>query len=81
MTSKEFVIWLKGFSKAANEYNITPKQWDAIIEQLYNVRDEISIPDFTPKPNTPYVGEPKPIKIWYSTDTNSVPKDKTLLND
>jgi hypothetical protein len=40
MTSKEFVIWLKGFSKAANEYNITPKQWDAIIEELYKVEDD-----------------------------------------
>ena len=39
MTSKEFVIWLKGFSKAANEYNITPKQWDAIVEELYRVQD------------------------------------------
>ena len=32
MTSKEFVIWLKGFSKAANSYNITPAQWDEIQE-------------------------------------------------
>jgi hypothetical protein len=39
MTSKEFVIWLKGFSKAANEYNITPKQWEAIVEQLEKVED------------------------------------------
>lgn len=40
MTPKEFTIWLKGFSKAANEYNITPKQWEAIVEELYNVKDE-----------------------------------------
>jgi len=41
MTPKEFIIWLKGFSKAANEYNITPKQWDAIVEELYQVKNEI----------------------------------------
>jgi hypothetical protein len=40
MTSKEFIIWLKGFAKAANSYNVTPAQWDAVIEELHNVRDE-----------------------------------------
>jgi hypothetical protein len=40
MTSKEFVIWLKGFSKAANSYNITPAQWDEIQEELEKVSDE-----------------------------------------
>jgi hypothetical protein len=39
MTSKEFVIWLKGFIAAANEYNITPKQYDAIVEKLKEVND------------------------------------------
>lgn len=39
MTSKEFVIWLKGFSKAANSYNITPAQWDEIQEELEKVND------------------------------------------
>jgi hypothetical protein len=39
MTSKEFVIWLKGFVAAANEYNITPKQYDAIVEKLKEVND------------------------------------------
>lgn len=39
MTSKEFVIWLKGFSKAANSYNITPAQWDEIREELAKVND------------------------------------------
>jgi hypothetical protein len=43
MTSKEFVIWLKGFSKAANSYNITPKQWDEIQEELEKVSDEQKI--------------------------------------
>lgn len=39
MTSKEFVIWLKGFSKAANSYNITPAQWDEIQDELAKVND------------------------------------------
>jgi hypothetical protein len=37
MTPNEFVIWLKGFSQASNTYNITPKQWDDIKEQLDKV--------------------------------------------
>lgn len=80
MTSKEFIIWLKGFSKAANEYNITPKQWETILEELNKVQDGVSLQDYT-KPYIEPTSIPKPIKIWYSTDTNSVPKDKTLLND
>jgi len=34
MTAKEFIIWLKGFSKAANGYNVTPKQWEDIQSKL-----------------------------------------------
>ena len=39
MTSRDFVIWLRGFSTAANGYNITPKQWDDIKEQLDKIDD------------------------------------------
>lgn len=39
MTSKEFVIWFKGFVQAANTYNITPNQWDAVCDQLAKVND------------------------------------------
>jgi hypothetical protein len=39
MTSQEFVIWFKGFVAAANTFNITPKQWDIICEQLEKVKD------------------------------------------
>jgi len=62
MTSKEFIIWLKGFSKAANEYNITPKQWETIVEQLNKVQDEISLQDGV-KPYIDPTSIPKPIKI------------------
>lgn len=40
MTSKEFVIWLKGFVAAANAYNITPKQFEQIVEELNKVSDD-----------------------------------------
>ena len=43
MTSRDFVIWLKGFSTAAHSYNITPKQWDDIQAQLHSVEDNDSM--------------------------------------
>ena len=43
MTSKEFVLWLKGFSEGAHEYNITPKQWDILKDKLAEVKDETPI--------------------------------------
>ena len=33
MTSKEFVIWLKGFTEGVHEFNVTPKQWDLLKEK------------------------------------------------
>jgi hypothetical protein len=41
MTSKDFVIWLKGFSEACHEFHPTPKQWDRIKEVLEEVDDNI----------------------------------------
>jgi hypothetical protein len=40
MTSKEFVIWMKGFITACNDYAPTPKQWDIMKEELEKVSDE-----------------------------------------
>jgi len=39
MTSRDFVIWLKGFTEACNDYTATPKQWDRIKEVLEDVED------------------------------------------
>ena len=39
MDSKSFVIWLKGFTEACNDYTATPKQWDRIKEVLEDVED------------------------------------------
>jgi len=40
MTSKEFCIWLQGFTEGVHEFNITPKQWDILKEKLDEVEDE-----------------------------------------
>lgn len=42
MTSKEFVIWMKGFVEACNDFHPTPKQWDDIKYILDKVNDNIS---------------------------------------
>jgi hypothetical protein len=39
MTSKEFIIWLKGFTEGVHDFNITPKQWDLLKEKLTEVDD------------------------------------------
>jgi hypothetical protein len=39
MTSKEFVIWLKGFTEGVHEFAITPKQWDLLKDKLAEVDD------------------------------------------
>ena len=46
MTSQEFIIWFRGFVKAAHPYNITPKQWEDVKETLDQVKlkeDSISL--------------------------------------
>ena len=40
MTSKEFVLWLQGFTQGVHEYNISPKQWDVLKDVLATVKDE-----------------------------------------
>ena len=39
MTSKEFIIWLKGFTEGVHDFNITPKQWDLLKSKLEEVND------------------------------------------
>ncbi len=50
MTSKEFVLWLQGFTQGVHEHNITPKQWDTLKDTLAKVKDE---PTLTFPINTP----------------------------
>ena len=56
MISRDFVIWLKGFTEACNDYTATPKQWDRIKEVLENVEDyddnpgiDVEIDDWHPE--------------------------------
>jgi len=39
MTSKEFVMWMKGFITAAGEYGNTSTNWSLIKEELSKVED------------------------------------------
>jgi hypothetical protein len=50
MTSKEFVIWLKGFTEGVHDFNITPKQWDLLKKKLAEVSDEPRIVNSPPYP-------------------------------
>ncbi len=74
MTSKEFIIWLKGFITACNDYAPTPKQWDIIKEELEKVSDKQNlsgvpigpgwaVPNTSPAPSLPYIDPYNPYKI------------------
>jgi hypothetical protein len=79
MNSKEFVLWLKGFTEGVHEFNITPKQWDLLKDKLAEVKDEptpsfpfgvpntapMTNPLIQPQPYNPY----RPYEI-YCGDTN-----------
>ena len=78
MTSKEFILWLKGFSEGVHEYNITPKQWDIVKEKLAEVKDEpthsfpFGVPNIAPIQTLPFIQpyDPyNPYKITSGTDT------------
>jgi hypothetical protein len=59
MNSKEFVIWLRGFTEGVHEFNITPKQWDLMKDKLEQVSDKASIEFPFGTPNTaPFVTLP-----------------------
>jgi hypothetical protein len=80
MTSKEFVLWLKGFTEGVHEFNITPKKWDTLKEKLAEVKDEERIgtpigdgawgtPNITPIMPLPYYPNPldNPFKVTCSS--------------
>jgi hypothetical protein len=74
MTSKEFILWLKGFTEGVHEFNITPKQWDLLKDKLAEVKDEptYSFPTFTP--NTapmPLPHFPNPLDNPYTINCGS----------
>ena len=91
MNSKDFIIWLKGFTEGVHQYNITPVQWETLKEQLNKVDDTPYVSDnftigpdgaYERDPNQPSFGTPNFTYTtgsagWNYTTTN----DKTLLHD
>jgi hypothetical protein len=79
MTSKEFVIWLKGFTEGVHEFAITPKQWDYLKEKLAEVNDGTPIgeggwgtPNTTPIWQHPHYVDPyNPYKVTCTPGTTS----------
>jgi hypothetical protein len=74
MTSKEFVIWLKGVVVGAPQYQATPTQWAAIREQVELVDDHTnklgqlnpSTGIFGTPNNTSYTNLPSGSNITYT---------------
>ena len=69
MTSKEFVLWLKGFTEGVHEFNITPKQWDLLKDKLAEVKDEepigfpFGVPNTAPIQTLPFIQPYNPYTI------------------
>jgi hypothetical protein len=71
MTSKEYVIWLKGFVEACHEYAPTPKQWDALKDKLKEVTDEtpigiggFGVPNTAPIQTLPFIQPTYPYRPY-----------------
>lgn len=75
MTSKEFTIWLKGFTEGVHEFNITPKQWDLLKEKLAEVKDEptysipFGVPNTAPIQTLPFIQPYDPYNPYKITST------------
>lgn len=75
MTPEEFVTWLKGFAVAANSYNITPAQWDAVKEKLAQVHSDTPTLNYWEHTTSTATTLPPGATVNYTANT------KTLLND
>lgn len=73
MTSSEFVLWLKGFTVACNDFHPTPAQWDTIKEELFKVDKPVSVTFTSSSSNTSITYLPTNSNITYTT--------KQQLND
>jgi hypothetical protein len=65
MNSKEYVIWLKGFVAASNNFNLTPSAWQELKDKLLEVDDDTSI--------TSYKNYVNPHGYWKTTSTYEPP--------
>ena len=75
MTSSEFVIWLKGFTEACNDFTATPEQWDKIKDELNNVHDKVlELHPVQQNPYAPpyYVGDLPRLLNPYSSGTGII---------
>lgn len=96
MDSKSFVIWMKGFMEACNEFTATPKQWDRIKEVLYEVEDdawdldyqdeESPIPGYLSGQSLPLSGsisatQSYPSTITFSSGSSDMRITATVWND
>ena len=63
MTSKEFILWLKGFTEGVHEYKngVSPILWDIVKEKLAEVKDEptysipFGVPNIAPIQTLPFI--------------------------
>ena len=95
MTSRDFVIWMKGFMEACNDFTATPKQWDRIKEVLYEVDDneleldyeeESPIPGYLSGTSLPLSGsisaaQSYPSTITFSSGSSNMHITATVWND
>ena len=79
MTATEFVTWFKGFVAAANTYNITPKQWDSICEELEKVKDNNTYTVPVGTDGIGVVNTTANIKDYTVTYKNDVPSTNTVF--
>lgn len=78
MSAEEFVIWLQGFAQAANEYNITPKQWQNVKDKL----DTVEIEQYAiSEENIEVDGELSDYIDWCTTTTHSGSTDIFYYNN
>lgn len=90
ISSREFVIWLRGFMEACNDLTATPAQWDQIKSELDRVVDkqhEYNNPDFgytkngvwcDKKGNWHYINYKDGFGYYENSEEQS--QNKTLLN-
>jgi len=74
MNKEQFIFWLKGFAKAANEEGPTPKQWETIVSELDKIKD---CPDYSSP-----IEEFKPNPMWQEPHyPNQFDKYKITCNE
>lgn len=81
MTPNEFVVWLRGFSQAANNFTLTPKQWDDIKENLDKVELNERLSRYTLDKNATNWNTSNTISHMEASYENNQPTTKTLLTD